>query len=1072
MSNTFNTNENKSKILDLIKGSIKENLGTVESAFPDQYIYTEDQKQTYSSTKSATILKEKKVSIYKTRAIPTLEKTSAEEYLPERLWPLLQDDPKAPFHRTVILPIGDREYIPQYRPVYRSSKYDVGLYNQIIYQAITNDNAESYEANKKIIADIDNSTRNYVYCSGTMSGQLTRLAEMTRIRNAVKSNGKQERVSAIQLFDVIHKNMDDDDTSKGFNSLETGCNLFFKYHPIYSVELEEDTWPGLTGKPSKFIDLGGPELDSNGEPLLDNEGAGIMRPEIDYLPAIKNIRSAGEPYEGKQKGEVITEALILADSFMGGLSEALTCKRPDRTAALASLMGDFWWLSCGYFFPKAEIYKRTEISTKTRNIWAMPFPSHLLNGLLYELPKKYSPNVLLDPNLSSLYRFSPFHGGMDRLINLFLNIQEPIGLAYADNIYLIYPVGDDIQYYSFDLTKAEAQVTPEDAVFLNYYFLTRGHSLINGTAAFDSTWAFFATTIQPNLSIDSTVLMSNLQIKLPGQGSGNTATYDNNTLSSAKFLITWELRGKPLPNTKEWTTVIDRCGVDFKLEFSDMNLKTTILNAKRVTRHEGYLGLEGDNKPPEIPPPIVELDLLGWSAVYSPILDSFVPTLQTDRFTRSICLTKKDDNLTDLKEAQQFYKLVRSEALRLIGGIIHKPVDNALKQLASEARISLDRAKVDMGQTDRVFKLTDLSQILDGVEFSTDFTVDQSFLLKLFQPKPTTYTNVLGKPLQLIENAAVKPAQLSTLNILDVKTFGSTRVTLTVQSGVTDLYENIMNERSKGKGLTIQDLYRNPQFTKLREEMVNVTTYLEKRPAITDTRELISKRAKDIESVIDPYNYYKVSQSKYTGSLYEKSGVGPQPTMSSKVLDARFHNLPTHQVPPTKPRTSIQSKPPSKVPPPIKPRSIKSLNKPQVDIDLPEETIEAYKPKATQGAPSYKETAGERRFRASNIEAIQERTDKDPVIRQVELYVADHPYSKSINYMFSAQLMKFNGKKRLQALAEQSQLAYYVRNPAAYETIYKQATAQMGPTIEEFEDDGGYLPTPQDIYELNQKYFT
>jgi hypothetical protein len=871
MSNTFNSNENKQKILDIIKGTIQPSIGTVESSFPDDYDYPQKLKEIPKSTTIANLLKTYRINTFKTRTINDLVEVSSLDFLPDYLVPYAEENEG--LKDTVNLPIAETQFIPRYVPVYRAYKYDHGLYHQILYHTITAPE-HIFRHNKYFTAEIDAAIRHNVYCSGSLQGQLSRLNDMNKIRYAVSTGGRSLRKGAADFYKARHKAAVDDfkktgipASYMGFNWMETGCNIYKKYFPIYSVAAV-DNWPGLfTGifgfiKPSEQI------TDEDEMPLNDENGNPIMTMPIDFLPAISGDKSFGPPYQAIGKKQYLTEALILAEAFYGELLIAMS----DNTGAqhyvdkLTGLLDRYWYLSAGWYFPKAEVYERDKIDTKTRNIWSMSFVTHMLYSLILDTPKRYTPNCLIDPNVHNLYKFCPFYGGIHRFVELLMSLEESSCYIYADNIYMLIVNQDGTkEFYSLDLTKAESQVQPEDAMFVNYYFLTRGHTLPTGDAAFNSLWATIALYLIPNFVVDSTGILSNVQFKVPGQGSGNTGTFDNNHAKSAQFVIAWETRGKPSPQSNGWANVAAMSGVDLKIEHQDLDFGASVQRAMDNPPQGGYVARDGLSEPPMSPGIMLKMDCLGYGAVWSTELEQFVPVLDDERLAKSLCLCKKQGKVVEGDDMatmvnNQLYKLARSLGMMMLGGWRYAPVANSLEQFITESKVALTRVKAKLEQVEETFKTLEIAQLLEEVKFNKEFTVDREFLLSLFADQPDRYTRVSGKQYSDIKKFTVKLDRFLTME--EEMTFTPNDL---LKSNLKldfftrlELYEALKVMKDSTEGKTDPMVFFNNQ--KVKDALTSLKTIKDlinvKLTNVEVVQGMLAIKEKDIEAVIDPYVYY------------------------------------------------------------------------------------------------------------------------------------------------------------------------------------------------------------------------
>ncbi|CAD30691.1 RNA-dependent RNA polymerase [Blotched snakehead virus] len=644
-----------------------------------------------NSQEAAEYLQRNQYRMLKPRAIPENTPLDTSELFPH----LAEFVGSGAFGTSTLVPAGSTEYIPRYYPTHKPEHnkptpfghYDVALLKQMTYQ-LTNgkDNPEEEGTTFRQFRD---TIVEQQYGSGTSQGQLARLVAMKEVATGRNPNKSPKELGL---------------------SMEEIATMLEQTLPIGQPGGDEG-WPSLTTTLSELL----------------NPAEGM-----DYLPHITMKSSSGLPFIGKTKGETVTSALAICDTFLREVSE---CVKEGAMASdnqkLQKLLQDYWYLSCGLLFPKAERYEKKAWLTKTRNIWSAPFPTHLLlSTISWPIMNSSKNNILNVPECVSLYGFNPFSGGMDAVVtNILAQPDETLFLIYADNIYIYM----DRTWFSIDLEKGEANATPEHAQAVSYYLLTRGWTQDDGSPAFNATWATIAMMIAPSLVVDSSCLFMNLQLKTYGQGSGNAWTFLINHTLSTILVGKWIEAGQPNPRSKEFMDLEAATGINFKIEREIEGLPTRLQEAMDKAVHTGFLG-DGTTNPPEKEGPTVDLDLLGWSATYSRHMDMWVPVLDKERLLSSAAYPKGLEN-KDLKGkpgAEIAYKIVRNEALLMVGGWNYPLIARSLMANTSAARNNLRQKGVPLDTLTRDWeKMTEFSDIFEDLPIDTKLEVTSEFLQRL-----------------------------------------------------------------------------------------------------------------------------------------------------------------------------------------------------------------------------------------------------------------------------------------------------------------------------------------------------
>lgn len=586
---------------------------------------------------------------------------------------------------------SDTYYMPSYKPSYFHALQDTQLFSQVFHYFCTN--IGLHQAGQHIAAlegydaegerdyiwgpdSLHHFGTEYVYASGTMRGQVKRLKDNVEVNVGVGSFHPVKSLKQQNLtFDEVGR-------------------LLERFLPLPSYN-EEDDYP-LAGNYSNFITLAPVE----GKMYLVN----LSTP---FQPDTK----AGLPFrQAAKKHQVKWDVIAMANLYLDALTQAV---RTQDINAIKKLMKEWWFMSVGYIFPKAERYKlvervhedikfkidakkkkyipetKTETryeTEKTRNIWSMPFISHMLTAQSKVRLDRYPPINIDNSDTPSLYKWSPWKGGMGRLIGklevkltefkLSQKKRDTFSLIYADNWYLLEMERSKAgavkaRWSSLDQTKGEANVTRSHmAAFENYMLQTCYTSETEGQMRmyYDSTWGYFCRNIVPTLTVNTTGLLGNMLVHVPGQGSGNTNTFFANQTTTALSVRQYELMGTPSMTTQVLNKIAEKTGVDWKIELmTEWDFNEQIKTAKE----------EGFEAFPKLKRPyILKLDLIGYDAVYNTKLKSFVAVLARDRLFKAAVLPKNFKSENPIVHA--LYNNVRYNSLILVGAWAYPTLHQAL----------------------------------------------------------------------------------------------------------------------------------------------------------------------------------------------------------------------------------------------------------------------------------------------------------------------------------------------------------------------------------------------------------
>lgn len=725
MSNVFNAPQSRERFLRILQGRATDTQ--VEDAFPKPFSYNEKNDTPQTAKGIADEFVALGIPLLKPVAIPDLEEAFLRElpYFNQQLLEyLLENDILE--SDLVRLPTSDKLFIPKYFPRHWARPYDVAFFKQALFQTSTYESPDSsVDTMRALKAAAEKSS----YGNGSYKGQIVRLKAMYNIRHGI---GKHHPKTLDQL---------------GFQTFSQVARILDKYLPLGPVM----DHPGLRYLPSAYVD---PEND------------------LDFLPSINRKSIAGMPWLSKQKGEVMMEALAVADTILKLIKNELLNANNSTDDVIRKVFSEFPYINMGIIFPKAERYDIDEWYTKTRNIWSSPFMTHILMGMLSNEPLRFSPNFMFH-DTPSLAHFSPFHGGMQAAIEK-LTAPGSHSLVYADNIYfsLMNDEGTH-EFYSLDLEKGEANATPDKAMLVAFYLLTRAWVTEDGSANFTPSWAFFAMQIAPLCAVDPLCVLGNVQFQFPGQGSGNSWTFLINHVLSAmlaeEFMnptappgeapepfyddMSSARRAERIPSNEpaSWfqRVFLAKMGINCKVE-RQFHLESELELGKQRAPQNTYIsepagpgGATNEYKE-------VELDLLGWSAVFSTKLNQWVPTLERKRLINSTILTRGDETRTqnDTEPAKNRarelrYLFAKNQAIRLVGGHNDWLINETSKILAENYKAQLFKLR-NRGLIDD--EDTNLTDVIQTTEFSAEFAdtdldlkldITADFLLDLNRPKMT-----------------------------------------------------------------------------------------------------------------------------------------------------------------------------------------------------------------------------------------------------------------------------------------------------------------------------------------------
>lgn len=540
--------------------------------------------------------------------------------------------------------------------------------------------------------------KNNAFTSGTLLGQILRIKQNKDVATGQGTFHKNKGLSGL-----------------GY-SVDYICKLLEKTLPLPKPKTIEEFMP----------------LIYNIESLVYFEPDGDSR--VDYLfysrlPKYERETKAGMPYPQKTlKKEVPWSAYLHMRLFLNDLANAM---QNEATAKeIKKVLKKWWFLSVFYIFPKAERYRlvyrdhvvrerkmennkpvytdKTETryeAEKTRNIYSTPFITHMLASLLVNQIEDYGQLNVDNYDTPSLYKWTPYLGGMDRLMKKMVNYMQDVRtsrrvdsaftLIYADNWYVLKPYLDGevlkFQFTSEDLTKGESNATRDMQSAFAHYVL---HSFFvidqdkKKYVMFDSVMAYLMRVVIPSFFTNSTGLLGNMLIKFFGQASGNTWTFYTNHILTTILDNEYKKMGSPLLTRETREVLMTRTGIDFKVEFEDKNFEDSIrVNKERNNLIADKFPLFSENINPDFSgvrkPDVLRLDLLGYDAVYVPQLDAYVPVLNSDRLFKAVMLPKNFKSENSL--VTLMYDNIRYNSLIMVGAWAYPVLHMSLAALVNNS---------------------------------------------------------------------------------------------------------------------------------------------------------------------------------------------------------------------------------------------------------------------------------------------------------------------------------------------------------------------------------------------------
>jgi len=595
------------------------------------------------------VLRKARVPVYKPREIQALVKVPADAVMTKHQQLVF------PQVKMLNMPVGETGVIPVNHIRHKNYERTAKVLNALGFHTAELVNEQPGDAKLYLdfffrFAQIKSTV---IYSSGTLSGQIERLTQAFEV-----ARGKHDYHANKSLKEL------------GLN-IQTCAVLLDETLPIGEYERR---YP-LTGLISELI-------------FTKEEEAMVGVPS--FVPPVNLTGQAGLPWQSRKKGEVSAEAVTSADAFLKLVSDELkdkilttrgksyidTASTDQKLAAkafdeaFASIMADeFWYLSCGVLFPKAERYDAATLDKKTRNIWSAPYVTHLIaNQIAYD-PMANALNVLNSKvKTPSLAKFTPTKGGLDQFIRELEEAESTCHYIYADNVYMYYPESDE--WFSLDLVKGEANATREMAMAVGYYLLTRGWTGEDELPLYSNTWAMMAMVFVPTAVVESLALIGNMQVRNPGQGSGNAWTFLINHMVSTILVNKWKSIGRPKPGPDMVRHLSALTGIDFRIEL----VTPRFLEQIRSLKDEPIPFSDARKIRPS-----VKADLLGWDIVYTPEY-GLVPVLNEDRLLKSVACPAPPGGSFPTPPHRVIHSYIQAFAHLVVGGWAHPALRRTLEE--------------------------------------------------------------------------------------------------------------------------------------------------------------------------------------------------------------------------------------------------------------------------------------------------------------------------------------------------------------------------------------------------------
>lgn len=475
---------------------------------------------------------------------------------------------------------------------------------------------------EKLLLDLTESMNEHYYGNGSFEGQFGRLLSVMRVSRKSKTARRKDtpwkRMTVDQRLDVLQKVMP---------LIKTEVPFIGNYLEVLRAGARDDkilsnvnatAADGLVYDPARRVEV----------PLQSVEMTDYILGEMDAI--YKRHAWPQGQLDWSQAGS-ITQAMY---------------------DEVVDWLGKHRWVQLTEMKPKAEVYKRTDLHIKTRNITVynsgVMAPAQAVMRATHVGMKNY----LDDDGVLHILGFSPWKGGVDKLIWRMIAQSRKegrvIGVAFADNLYFV----DGDLWVSMDGEKMEACHTVAGGI-------EYGRHVLRNTTKMSPGWALYTAFLWPVISMKPILEYGLTQIPADQLGSGANGT--------AQF------------NTKEMIIVLVDLGNEASYN-KDRFIHTAAENGIMLTE-------EIQTRIALVPGEIIKLDLLGMDAVYEPMISKkLLPILAYDRWLKSMSFAKADMSITGDDESMKLFKrLVKMRALYMLGGWYYPGAAELIRAICNHA---------------------------------------------------------------------------------------------------------------------------------------------------------------------------------------------------------------------------------------------------------------------------------------------------------------------------------------------------------------------------------------------------
>lgn len=701
----------------------------------------------------------------------------------------------------------------QYRPYFRPVAYDSALWKTSLLEIakFNHSSGIDFEMVASDAGEFKRVVENFVFCNGTVRGLLTRLKSQWDVKLGRAGNAKNEPISVLytggieEVAKLLEETLPLTRIDEGATTLRAPPGLGADYgndqeenfaracftasDTVLEAEGTDDApedpasldeWyavlkeRGYSDAAIAFAVSRNKLKEQLAEVLNEAESGNLIKPDI---PRVSATSMFGPPLDRKEKKSTNqVTALLWAMKIYHEVAG-----KKDREG-LRAVLDTYWFLFMGFLFPKAEVYERSKLLTKTRNIFSSSYVLVELVSLIMTKAFETEMSMRNCPGSLSMYKMTLFKGG----INFFLqrgitqckSEDGPFYYSvYADNLYVFERCGsgDDakVKLWSLDQIRGEANAEPDRALAVMYYVLSRAWVTRAGLPNFNEVWANIALFIVPAAIGNSLSVLGNFFLPVPGQGSGNALTFYINHVNTTIYLdyLKHYLKKDGGPMSEELIDRVTRkCGVSMSVQKVIPDLEGALIDLIGRTPDVGPLQTQGGDQ--IVGTPTLDLDILGQGVAWSTKLEIFVPVLDRERLFKAMAYPKTLDKLLEQMNDFDFEapesatseeldegkakRLARYISLYLMGGWTRPAFGAALQLFIRNLRRTLMSAGADIGD-DALDSLRRLMQ--EGSDYA-----DFSDLFPQFLTEKITLNEFLERVNGNVTPEAAPAVSRSTLN--------------------------------------------------------------------------------------------------------------------------------------------------------------------------------------------------------------------------------------------------------------------------------------------------------------------